>query len=306
MAIDDHGDFFTEHPSGVGYYISPPVGMHYRIWRTPGPQEVTYPLDARGNAALDDEDQPLPPTVRDLPLLYGYSDVGRRFLDWDAPVDQDVTYWVETGPTPEGPWKTIHRIKLRCAPEMTYSVLSDSGIQDVMNIRDALVVFLSVRLAQEARAGRVYTRQLGHRKRFNVVTEYEFAEADLPAVSVGYSYGTGAGADLGVTMMEEIVKIHFEVLCADKRERDSLTSAFRGLLPQIELFLGDLGCIDTTYGELQEVEQGSDPMYYRLSLSISTVLLTQVGYRPAHVWELAPIGGWTGEVYGNDDLGLLA
>ena len=291
--MSESTSYFSSHPSGVGLYISPPLGVYYRVIRTPGPEEVVFQEDEDGNAALDDAGQPILISRTPVPVLHGFTRKPCRYLDWDVPVETDVTYTIYTSDTENGTYAPYFRQVMHTSVDTSYSALEDSDMNDVVNIRDAMVVYLSTRLGQLARQGKVYTRQPGHRMKYNVTTEYEYADADLPIVSVGLGYGTGSSACLGWELTEEILTLKIVGAAMNKQERDTLTNALRGLIHEIDYFLQDLGCMESSYGHLVEGVQHSSPTVYLLEMDISTTTFAHIAVRETP-WQLVPIGGWAG------------
>ncbi len=284
--------FASPHLSGCGAYIEPPTG-HFRIFRTPGPEIVEYELDAEGDVVLDAEGQPSIVEVRHPPILQGYvMQAGRKYLDWDVPTGEEVTYRLEVSEDgTDGSWRVADTVRFTLVPETHYSALEDGGLYDVVNPRDALVVFLGTRLAALARQGALYVRSEAHKRRYRVTTHHEFGEAEVPIIAVGLAYGTGHAADLGWTMTEEHLKLVMEGVSYDKRERDSLTRVLRGLIGEISWFLEDLGCVNVSYGELTEFIGEQEPNTYRLTMAIGLTAFTHVGVRSSG-WSLLPQGGW--------------
>lgn len=277
----------------MGLYIEVPLGVYYQITRTPGPEQVVFEEDEDGNAALDENGQPILISRTDVPILQGFTRKPSRYLDWDVPVEVDIAYTILTCDTVDGVYAPFWQQTMHTSVDTSYSVLEDSDMNDVINIRDAMVVYLSTRLGQLARQGKVYTRQPGHRMKYNVTTEYEYADADLPIVSVGLGYGTGSSACLGWELTEEVLSLKIFGAAMDKRERDTLTGALRGLIHEIDYFLQDLGCMESSYGHLVEGVVHSSPTLYSVEMDISTTAFTQIAVRETP-WQLVPVGGWAG------------
>lgn len=295
----NYSDCLQTHSSGVGVLLLPPVNTHYRFWRDPGPFEDVFQTDERGNVVLDETRQPVLLRSDALPVLTGYSVRERKFLDWEVSVDEPVHYWLEVAMTENGPWTTVQEWRPVLEPQMYYSAMEDGENYDVSNPRDALVVFFGTRLAQLARAGKLYVRNKARRRKYNVTTAYSFDDADMPVLAIGMGYGGGQIGDLGWTVTEETLRLDLVGMAADKGERDSLTLALRGLIAEVNLFLGDLGCVETSFGQMSEEEQHSEPMLYLVKQSIATTVYTHIGI-DAGSWELAPVGGWTGIDLGDD------
>jgi hypothetical protein len=304
--ITDYDDCIQPHPSGCGAYIQPPRFTYYRFWRDPCPTEDVFAVDAKGNIILSpDTRQPTYISTAQIPVLQGYTDQARRYLDWEVPVGVPFTYRLELSVLEDGPWVQVQDWVLDLQPTMSYSAIEDGENYDVSNPRDALVVFYGTRLAQLARAGKLYTRNKAYRKKYNTTTAYSFDDADMPVLSIGLGYGSGHGGDLGWNLTEENIRLDIVGMAADKLERDSLTAALRGLVAEVDLFLGDLGCVETSYGQLRETEQHSEPMLYLIEQSITTTLYTHI-HIDSGAWELIPIGGWAGiHVDGENEVGAI-
>jgi|GEM_PF-6638808 len=281
------------HESGMGVLITPPTHTYFRVWRTPGPTEEIFETDADGELVLDpDTDAPILIEERDVPVLSGYVTSTRRLMDWDTPVDVPLRYRIEISDTEAGPYAPVLDDTLTLEPNVTYSALEDGGLLGVASPRDALVVYLSWRLASLARQGVIPVRRKSHKRKFPVVTSYSFNEADLPVVAVHYAYGRGHALDLGSTMSVHHPKIGFTVAAADKPERDALTRVFEGLIVELESFLVDLGCDEVEYGEMAESVQQSDPYLHLLELALGMTRYVFHGHRAASGWTLIPTSRW--------------
>lgn len=176
-------------------------------------------------------------------------------------------------------------------PNVRYSAVEDGSAMDVLSPRDMLVVYLSIRLAQIARDGALYVRSDAHKKRFNVKADHTFDEAETPVISVGLSGGMGGQGDLGWNFTEERLKFTLTAFSFDKSERDSLTRVLRGLIGEIAWFLGDLGCDEISFGELEEQSVVRQPYGYMTKLAIGVKVYTYIR-AVSQGWQLTPSAGW--------------
>ena len=294
------------HPSGVGMLIALPLRVHYRLWRDPGPSvPVIHPdsLDEHGDPKRDPETGQFlyPQGTQAVPILVGYETRPQPYLDWDVALNVPVTYWIELGESPLGPWLERGRQTVTPTPELTYSVLEDGLTMDALNIRDAIAVFYSTRLAQLAAEGHVIARKPEWRQRFPMTVAYDFEEANLPLGAVQMSYGTGHQGDLGWNITEEDLKFSLSFVAASREERDSISMAVRGLLQELDWFLGDMGCVNTSAGELVENYQVLTPILYSFELAIGTTAYLWHGTRDLG-WKLLPV---TWAAPDNDGTGLI-
>ncbi|TDE85579.1 hypothetical protein [Deinococcus sp. S9] len=273
------------HPSGCGTLVLVAPGVHYRLWRDPGPRVREIELDENGEPLRDPMTGQILSTATDelVPICQGYETRAQPYLDWDVPVNQPVTYWLETGPGEDGPWTEVARETVTPQPELAYSVLEDGITMDALNVRDAIAVFFSTRLAQLAREGRVIARKPEWKLRFPMTVAYDFEDANLPLGAVGMSYGTGTQGDLGWNMTEEDLKFSLTFVAKTREERDSITMAIRGLLQELDWFLGDMGCVNTCAGEMTEGYQNVVPVLYSLELAIGTT---------SYIWHTSKDFGW--------------
>lgn len=278
------------HPSGVGVFLCPPEG-YFRVFRTPGPEVVVYEVDENGDVLLDAEEQPKVLEVQHPPILDGNQRYGhRRYLDWDVPMDTPLTYRIESS-RDGATWTVYAQGTLTLEPQLAYSAIDDDVLTDVINPRDAVIVFLSTRLAQLARQGTLYVRSEAHRRRFNVTAADAFGETEAPIIGVRLGGGTGDQGDLGWNFTEERLKLELTCFSFDRRERDSLTRALRGLFSELARFLEDLGASSISYGELDESTQVADPYGYLTTLAVGLTLYTYV-HPAAPTWQLVDGAAW--------------
>jgi len=270
---------FRVHPSGVGVYLVPPVGCFYRIWRDPSPTELI----------LDEDDKPI--GERDTFVLAGYTCETRQYLEWDVPLNQDLTYRLEVSETEDGPYEELYRSTLCPEPVTVYSALQDGELMDAQNPRDALVVYYATRLAQLVRRGQLKVRNPDYKYRYNVLSKYEFNNPELPLLALDYSGGMGEEADLGGFLTEETLMIALTGVASSKEERDGLAGAVRGLIADVSLFLGDLNCINTSYHGYSNGIVESEPYLWSFELTLQTTAYSWNGRREAP-WEIVPIAGW--------------
>ena len=283
--------FVQPHPAGVGFFILPPRARHFQIWRDPGPSRYDYELDDEGAPLTDPLTNQViaDPVVVPLPILSGYELHPRPCLDWTAPCDGPVTYWLMVAPSKDGPWVEDQRIKLEVVSERGYSVLKDGVTMDAFELRDAVAVFFSVRLAQLAAEDHVIARKPEWKKRFPMTVAYDFGEADLPLGAVGLAYGRGGPADLGWNLTEEDFKLSLQFAAKSREERDSITTAVRGLMQELDWFLEDMGCQNTTFGEMVQGYQDTAPVLYTLELAIGTTSYIWHQNRDESQWTMLPI-----------------
>lgn len=252
------------HPSGCGYYLRPPVGVEYQIFRS----DVRTGIDG----------------VTPGLIAKGYADRYTRYLDWDVPVNKSVTYRFVYGS------KDLS-YTVEADPVDTYSALEDSEVMDAPNPRDGLVVYYSTRLAQLVKKGKVLVHLKGeqtesnHSRKYSVRTEYAFEEAELPAIALDYSGGEATGLDLGHSMTEVPFKVDAHMIASSREERDSLRQAVVGLWRDTEWFLEDLGCYESVLTNLDNGMQADEPPFFTLSWSITGTAAVSQGHldRP---WEM--------------------
>lgn len=290
------------HPSGTAFFVLLPMKVHYRLWRTPGPVVREIERDENGEPLRDPMTGQIlsEATEKAIPIMTGLEIQPHPYLDWDVPVGEEVTYWLETGPSDQGPWTEVARQTVKAEPELTYSVLDDGATMDALNIRDAIGVFFSTRLAQLAREGRVIARKPEWKNRFPMTVAYDFEEANLPLGAVGMSYGTAAPGDIGWTMTEEDLKFSLTFVAQTREERDSVSMAARGLIQELDWFLSDMGCVNTVAGEMVEGYQQVSPVLYSYEFAVGTTSYIFHGARDFG-WRLLPVT-WFGE---EDGTGLI-
>lgn len=266
-------------------------GLHFRLWRDPGPVVREYAVDEFDEVERD----PLtgqfldPGTEKPVPILQGYEIRDQPYLDWDVPLGVPVTYWLETAETDEGPWAEAARHTVTAEPALEYSVMQDVTTLSTLNVRDALAVFYSTRLAQLAAEGAVIARKPEWKKKFPMVVSYDFDEANLPLGSVEMSYGSSGQGDLGWNYTEEDLKFSMIFVAQGREERDSVSAAVRGLMQELDWFLSDLGCVKTCAGEMSHGYQNVSPILYSFEIAIGTTAMVWHGEKNISGWKMLPV-----------------
>lgn len=273
------------HPSGVGVYISPPTGVHFRIIRDPAPVEDIYTAEGEFVESLE----------RDV--LKGFITTPRKFLDWDCPTGEEVTYQILISETGEDDTFTLANrgtYTFTLTPKQGYSVLQDGDTFNTPNPRDILKLFFSVKLAELCRVGAIRVKNPGHRAKFPVTTNYQFPEANLPVMSIDLAQGNGGPADIGWGMTESQIKLGIIIAALEAHERDQISMAMVGLMREVDWLLDDLGMINTQYGEMEHGIQHSDPPLYLLNLAVACTGYTYPFDRNVDTWEPLPGTSWVG------------
>lgn len=255
-------DVFDPHASGCGVLIAPPLFVPYRVYR---------------DGVL---------------ILEGISGNPERFLDWDAPSYKEIVYRLETMGESDYAPSGEYRVTLR--PELTYSAVDDGETYDVVNPRDALVVFFSTRLAQLARAGKLHVKNPNHKAKYQVTTAYQFEDSKMPVLVIDYADGESSQGDIGYEYSEGPCKMDFMLAANTKEERDAVWSAVTGLWKDIEWFLDDLGVMSPMLTNKQNSVQEVEPLLYTLSFSITGQLITWHGER-SQPWQILNTTAWSAE-----------
>lgn len=284
------------HPSGLGAFITPPVGYFYRIWRTPSPKLATY--DEETKEFLGDTP---------VPVLAGFADRYARYLDWGAEpnLGQDgkilpTIYRCEAALTEDGEYVTIWEESLTLTPVLTYSPIQDDLMHSAMDVRSAVIVFFSTRLAELVRSNKLFCKKKRHGLKFPVTPYFDFAPVDLPGLAVEVTSSTAQPFDLGYEMGMEYMELSCNGAALDRAERDGLTNAFRYLARELSWFLEELGCINPVIAEIRNSAEFTEPMTY---VTTCTIQLSTYGFGDCieTLWELAPVAHW-----GTDDKGTRA
>lgn len=264
------------HPSGVGAYITVPSGVPYRIYR------LGLKVGLDGIPGL---------------VMQGYSRVPVRYLDIEAPVGKELAYELHLlGDS--GAYEVAERARVTLTPSMTYAAMQDSEAWDVVNPRDALVLYYATRLAQLARSGHLYVRNPDHKLRYEVKVANDFDDHALPVMAALDDDGDAIVGDMGANFTQSVVKVTFVCAAATREERDSLREAVIGLWRETDFFLEDTGMINVMLTNLSSGYEASDPPLHLLRFDVTGEIFTWGGATGA--WQMLPTTQWRSPSAGED------
>lgn len=265
MSEHDYRDRFhvAEHPSGVGVWLVFPANEAFRLTRL--------------GSSEDGETE----------VMAGTFATRRTFLDWGLRVGRRTVYRyyrvAEDGSeTLESEWEAT------ADPHRTWSPLDEPDLYAASRPREAIIVFLSARLAQLARAGIVRVGNENHKIAFPVKANHSFETPELPVIAVDYSSGAGKVADVGAGLTEHYLQVKLDVAASSEAERTSVTDALRELIGELAAFLAALGMEGTEYGNFSHYFIELEPQFYGAMMSIGT---TAYGFQRNREdsWELLPV-----------------
>jgi hypothetical protein len=164
---------------------------------------------------------------------------------------------------------------------VSWNPINDPNLYRASKPKDALILFLSARLAQlTAIPGtdlNLTVKKENHRIRYPVSRGHAFTDADFPNLSVEYASGAGGPAGIGWLATEHGLQMQVEVISGSIPERDAVTDAVRELIPEIDIFLENLGCYFSKYGNFRQYPIEKDANFlYAAALTIATTAYTLV------------------------------
>lgn len=263
IALPNKSAFFVgRHETGVGYFLSIPSNEEFRLTRY------------------------FDPEVGEEVLVEGVFPSGQLYLDW--------------GVNPRG--ATVYRYYLRDGDEyiqdsewaaepkplLSWNPIDVGSFYAASDPRDALIVFLSARLAQLVRNGTIKVKNPNHGVYFPVKRNYMFELAETPVISARYSAGAGVAGDISGILTEEMLDVSLDVAAGTDQELDQVTRALRGLRGEVERFLTDLGCLNARYTNFSEfLIPNVEPQLYGANMTISCTAYTFL-QREEETWTLLP------------------
>lgn len=164
---------------------------------------------------------------------------------------------------------------------VSWNPINDPNLYKATNPKDALILFLSARLAQiTAIPGtelNLKVKKPNHRHRYPVSRGHAFTDADFPNLSVEYASGAGGAAGIGWLATEHGLQLQVELIAGSLDERDAVSNALRELIPEIDIFLENLGCYCSKYGNFRQYPLEKDANFlYCAALTVATTAYTLV------------------------------
>lgn len=224
--------FIESHITGVGAFLNIPSNVEYKITRQL-PREKEY-LVSQGN------------------LMWQ-----KRYLDTDVAIVGETVYrfYIQSGIDAENkPIYALNQTEIHVSkPNLFWSPMMDGSAFTASEPRDALILFLSIRLAQLVQQGHIKLPQdkKAHGLRFPVRGTFEFVESDMPVVAIDYGGGQGSAGDLGWAVSEDNLKLNIYIAADRLEDRNAVGKNIIALMREIDWFLSDYGCLNIEYGEYQ-------------------------------------------------------